>query len=100
MSWSIYNAEISEDAKYPMLLPRQEHFVNLVIQEVHERMILAGKSHTLFRSIGFHKGEEKELVYHTGLPSSCFSLPMMPPWPKMRVPCSFSLQARIIWVLY
>ena len=41
------NAEISEDAKYPMFLPCQEHFVNLVIQEVHERMIHAGVSHTL-----------------------------------------------------
>jgi len=43
------NAEMSDGAKYPTLLPRCEppHYVNLVIQEVHERLIHAGMSHTL-----------------------------------------------------
>jgi len=41
------NAEISEGEKYSMLLPCLEHFVNLVIQEVHEKMIHARMSHTL-----------------------------------------------------
>jgi len=41
------NAELSEDAKYPKLMPRYECFTRLVIQEVYERLIHAGVSHTL-----------------------------------------------------
>ena len=41
------NADISESAKYPQLLPRHEHFTKLLIQYVHERLIHAGASHTL-----------------------------------------------------
>jgi len=40
------NAEMCEDAKYPKLLPWQEHFTRLVIKEIHERLIRAGISHT------------------------------------------------------
>ena len=40
------NVDISEQAKYPKLLPRQEHFIRLLIQYVHERLTHAGVSHT------------------------------------------------------
>jgi len=40
-------AEMSEDAKYPKLLPWREHFTRLVIKEIHERLTHAGISHTL-----------------------------------------------------
>ena len=38
---------ISEDIKYPKLLPRYEHFTNLLINNVHQRLIYAGVAHTL-----------------------------------------------------
>ena len=41
------NTDLSEDAKYPKLLPRQEYFTKLLIQEVHESLVHAGVSHTL-----------------------------------------------------
>ena len=41
------NADMSESAKYPKLLPRHEYYTSLLIQYVHERLIHAGVSHTL-----------------------------------------------------
>ena len=41
------NVDLSEDAKYPKLLPRQEYFTKLLIQEVHESLVHAEVSHTL-----------------------------------------------------
>ena len=35
---------MSEDAKYPKII---EYYTRLIIQEVHERLIHAGISHTL-----------------------------------------------------
>jgi len=40
------HSKLSE-MKYPKLLPRREHFTQLVIREVHRRLIHAGVSHTL-----------------------------------------------------
>ena len=58
------NAEMSEDAKYPKLLPRHEYFTRLIIQEVHERLIHAGISHTLSSLRQEYKEEQRlELVY-------------------------------------
>ena len=33
------HADMTEEAKYPKLLPRREHFTHLVIQEVHNRLV-------------------------------------------------------------
>ena len=41
------NATMNEGTKYPKLLPRYEHFTNLLICEVHQRLIHAGVAHTL-----------------------------------------------------
>ena len=41
------HADMTEEAKYPKLLPRREHFTHLVIQEVHNRLVHSGASHTL-----------------------------------------------------
>ena len=41
------NADLSENAKYPKLLPGQEYFMKLLIQEVHESLVHTGISHTL-----------------------------------------------------
>ena len=41
------NSNLPEEMKYPKLLPRREHFLQVVIQEVHRHLIHAGVSHTL-----------------------------------------------------
>ena len=95
------NAELSEAAKYPKLLPRYEYFTRLVIQEIHERLIHAGISHTLAslrQEYWLPQGrvEVRACVNrclvcrrHEG-PS--FALPKMPPWPKQRVSESLPFQ--------
>ena len=90
----LQNANLSEQAKYPKLLPRREHFTQLLIQYVHERLIHCGVSHTLAslrHEYWILKGRmEVKTVLSRRLvcrrqegPSFC--LPRMPPWPKERV---------------
>ena len=94
------NADISEQAKYPKLLPRQEHFTRLVIQYVHERLIHAGVSHTLAairQEYWIVKGRmEVKTVSHCLVcrrhEGPSFSLPRMLPWPRERVAQSLPFQ--------
>ena len=95
------NAEMSEGAKYPMLLPHREHHVNLVIQEVHERLIHAGVSHTLSslrQEYWIPQGRRavRACLSHCLIcrrhEGPSFSLPMMPPWPRLRVSRSLPFQ--------
>ena len=88
------NAEIDESSKFPKLLPRREHFTQLLIKEIHERLIHAGVAHTLAQireEYWIPKGriEVRSVVSrclvcrkHEGAP---FHLPGMPPWPRERV---------------
>ena len=41
------NAELSQAAKYPKLLPKNAHFTQLVIKDVHRRVLHSGVSQTL-----------------------------------------------------
>ena len=41
------NAHIGEETKFPKLLPRRNYFTQLLILEVHGRLVHAGISHTL-----------------------------------------------------
>ena len=41
------NADLDEETKYPRLLPHDEIFTHLLIQEIHQRLIHAGVAHTL-----------------------------------------------------
>ena len=81
------NAEIDESSKFPKLLPRREHFTQLLIKEIHEHLIHAGVAHTLAQTKG--RIEVRSVVSrclvcrkHEGAP---FQLPGMPPWPRERV---------------
>ena len=88
------NADISEDMKCPKLLPRKNFFTELMILEIHGRLIHAGNSHTLSQLrqeywIPQGRAEVRRIIHqcvtskrHNG-PSFC--LPNMPPWPKERV---------------
>ena len=78
----------------PKLLPRNHHFTNLVIQNIHEKLLHSGVSHTLCqirREYWIPQGRStvkkvlrKCLICckHEGGP---FKLPKMPPWPRERV---------------
>ena len=95
------NADIPEGAKCPKLLASGEHFTQLVIQYVHEKLIYAGISHTLSslrQAYWIIKGrrEVKAVLSrclvcrrHEG-PSFC--LHRMPPWPRERVTQSMPFQ--------
>ena len=41
------NGDLPEDAKLPILLPRQEHFSKLLIQDIHHKIHHCGVSQTL-----------------------------------------------------
>ena len=41
------HAEVDENSKFPKLLPRHEHFAQLLIKEIHEHLIHAGVAHIL-----------------------------------------------------
>ena len=88
------NAVITDEMKYPKLLPRGIHFTKLVIMEVHLRLVHAGVSHTLGQIrqqywIPQGRAEVRRVLLrctvckrYGGPP---FSLPNMPPWPRERV---------------
>ena len=95
------HADMTEEAKYPKLLPRREHFTHLVIQEVHNRLVHSGTSHTLSQIcqefwIPQGRAEVRFVLSrcvickrNNGAP---FGLPRMPPWPKERVSKSVPFQ--------
>ena len=95
------NADLSEDAKYPKLLPRQEYFTKLLIQEVHESLVHVGVSHTLSCFCQEYWIPHGRVAVRSVI-SRClicrrhedpsFSLPQMPPWPKQRVAQSAPFQ--------
>ena len=56
------NAAMNESTKHPKLLPRYEHFTNLLISVVHQRLIHTRVAHMLSQireNIGFHKAGYK-----------------------------------------
>jgi len=97
-----YNyADLTEETKIPKLLPRYEHFTKLLIEEVHQRLVHAGVSHTLSQVrqaywIPQGRAEIRRVLSkctickrHNGPP---FRLPNMPPWPKERMCKSLPFQ--------
>ena len=90
----LLNAEIEESLKYPKLLPRGEHFTQLLIKEIHERLVHAGVAHTLAQ-VREEYWIPKGRIEIRSVLSQCFvcrkyegasfQLPNMPPWPKERV---------------
>lgn len=43
----IHHADVSDETKFPILLPRDHALTRLIIQDCHERLFHAGVSHTL-----------------------------------------------------
>ena len=88
------NAVITDEMKYPKLLPRGTHFTKLVIMEVHLCLVHSGVSRALGKIcqqywIPQGRAEVRRVLLqctvrkrHGGPP---FSLPNLPPWPRERV---------------
>ena len=101
------NAELPEEVKYPKLLPRKQHFTDLIIESYHKGLLHAGITHTLSQLqheywIPHGCTEVKRVLSkcticccHEGGP---YKMPPMAPWPKARVMKSspFTFVARYI----
>ena len=59
------------------MLPRREHFTQLLIKEIHEHLIHAGVAHTL--------AQIREEYWIPKGRIEVRSVPGMPPWPRERV---------------
>ena len=87
------NAELPEEVKYPKLLPRKQHFTDLIIESYHKGLLHAGVTHTLSHLrhkywIPHGHTEVKRVLCkcticcrHKGGP---YKMPPMTPWPKSR----------------
>ena len=75
---------MNEGTKYPKLLPRYEHFTNLLICEVHQRLIHAGVAHMLSQ-IREEYWIPQGRVQVKSVISKCLICRNMPPWPQERV---------------
>ena len=86
------NADTNIEQKNPKLLPRKNCFLNLVILEVHGRLIHAGVSHTLnYQEFWLPKGQAEvrrvllQCVICKRHNGPSFRLPIIPHWPRERV---------------
>ena len=88
------NANLPQETITPILLPRKERFVELMIEEYHKRLLHAGVNHTLSQIrtkywIVRGRVEVKNVLrkcricckYQGGL----FKMPPMSPWPKNKL---------------
>ena len=88
------NIELPEEVKYPKLLPRKQHFTDLIIKTYHKGLLHAGVTHTLSQLrheywISHGRTEVKRVLRkcticcrHEGRP---YKTPPMASWPKSRV---------------
>ena len=91
---SFVNVKLPEEVKYPKLLPRKQHFKDLIIESYHKGLLHAGVTHTLSQLrheywIPHGRTEVKRVLRkcticcrHEGGP---YKMPPMAPWPKSRV---------------
>jgi hypothetical protein len=90
----LINAQISYDAKFPKLLPKESYFTTLIILHYHRKFFHVGVSHTLSQlrqEYWIPKGRAavyqvirkcKDCLRFNGGP---YKMPNMPAYPKMRV---------------
>ena len=88
------NAQIEENAKYPVLLPKSSTYTDLVVRECHEKLLHSGPSQTLAEIrqeywIPSGRTVVKRLI--SGCPgckrftAHSYELPKMPHLPRSRV---------------
>ena len=88
------NADIPEEAKSPIFLPKKHYWTELIVKEFHEKLFHAGSSHTLSQirnrywipqgrtmvlSVLHYYGICRK--YHGGP----FKMPMMSAWPAEKM---------------
>ena len=85
------NADLPQETITPILLPRKERFVQLMIEDMHRKLFHAGVNHTLsqMRTKYWIPQARAEIKYvlrrcricrkHQGGP---YKMPLMSPWPK------------------
>jgi len=104
----LIHADLPDDAKFPVLMPKQNVISKLIVLDVHNRFRHAGVSHTLSEvrqkfwiphGRNFVRSVLHECIvcrkYKTGVP---FALPDMPPFPVDRV--SRSAPFKVVGVDY
>ena len=88
------NADLPDEAITPILLPRGERFVELLIEEYHKKLFHAGISHTLAqirRKYWIPKGRAqvksvlRRCITCRKYQGGPFKMPPMSPWPKNKV---------------
>ena len=90
----LQRTELEYDVKFPILLPRRQHFTELVIRDAHDKLFHAGVSHTCSRIrqtywIPQGRAEVRRVTTHCTIcrrhEGEPFSLPEMPPLPMEKV---------------
>ena len=90
----LQNSDIQYDAKFPKLLPKQDHFTYLVVMDCHIRLLHAGVAHTLSQlryTYWIPQGRVtvrqilKQCVPCRKHQTGPYVMPRMPPLPKERV---------------
>ena len=85
---------LNQAAKCPKLLPKNEHYTKLVIEDCHERVFHTGVSQTLAQLrleywVPHGRSAVRKLLRQCKTCCRCegsaYKLPNMPPWPKERV---------------
>jgi len=90
----IHNAPVSEDTKFPLLLPKKHHFTTLVIRHAHETLKHSGTNATVtFLTQKFWIPAIRQVVISVTrkcvvcrrVCGPAYRAPDPPPLPKMRV---------------
>ncbi|CAM1294859.1 Uncharacterised protein r2_g406 [Pycnogonum litorale] len=90
----LQNSELDYDAKYPILLPRQDHYTTLIIKKSHENVLHSGTSQTLAEVrqrywIPKGRSEVKRTLSECRIcrksEGGPYRVPPMPPLPEERV---------------
>ena len=88
------NVDVAESVKYPKLLPKDQHFTKLVIEDYHSKSLHSGVSQTLSHIrkeywIPSGHSQVKRTLNQCRIcrrtEGNPFKMPRMPPWPKERV---------------
>ena len=100
------NTNLPQETITPILLPWKEKFIELMIEECHERLLHAGVSHTFLKSgqnIGLYievRNVLRKCRICRKYQGGPFKMPPMPPWPKNKFSTISTFQAhsvRLLW---
>ena len=88
------NADIPEETKAPIYLPRKNYWTKLLVKEFHQKLFHAESSHTLSQIrnrywIPQGRAIVRNVIYHCGIcrkyHGGPFKMPKMSPWPTKKL---------------